>query len=141
MYLLLDFPYISNKILFLLFLFSYSVIPVSFETSYTVNHQILLSMRFPRQEQWCGLPFPSPWDLPHLGIEPVSPSVAGEFFTTDIREDFSSIHFAYFNNQRKISITKGQDQKLSVYSNDKTIISFKLNQNDHRKQSQNFAFL
>ena len=25
---------------------------------------------FSRQEYWSGLPFPPPWDLPHLGIEP-----------------------------------------------------------------------
>ena len=28
-------------------------------------------MRFPRQEYWSGLPFPSPGNLPHLGIKPV----------------------------------------------------------------------
>ena len=31
-----------------------------------------LSMGFPRQEYWSGLPFPSPRDLPHPGIEPTS---------------------------------------------------------------------
>ena len=39
-----------------------------------------LSMGFPRQEYWNGLPFPSPGDLPHPGIEPVSPELAGKFF-------------------------------------------------------------
>ena len=29
-------------------------------------------MEFSRQEYWSGLPFPSPGDLPDLGIEPVS---------------------------------------------------------------------
>jgi len=29
-------------------------------------------MGFPRQENWSGLPFPSPGDLPDLGVEPVS---------------------------------------------------------------------
>ena len=32
--------------------------------------QICLSMGFPRQEYWSGLPFPSPGDLPDPGIEP-----------------------------------------------------------------------
>ena len=27
-------------------------------------------MGFPRQEYWSGLPFPSPGDLPDLGIKP-----------------------------------------------------------------------
>ena len=37
------------------------------------------------QEYWSGLPFPSPRDLPNTGIKstsPVSPALAGEFFTT-----------------------------------------------------------
>ena len=36
-------------------------------TSWTVAHQTL-SMGFPRQEDWSGLPFPSPGDLPDPGI-------------------------------------------------------------------------
>ena len=32
-----------------------------------------LSMGFSRQGYWSGLPFPPPGDLPHPGIEPVSP--------------------------------------------------------------------
>ena len=41
-----------------------------FVTSWTVAHQALLSMGFPRQEYWSGLPFPPPGDLPDPGIEP-----------------------------------------------------------------------
>ena len=44
-----------------------------------------LSMGFPRQEYWSGLPFPSSGDLPDPGIEPaslMSPALAGGFFTT-----------------------------------------------------------
>ena len=37
--------------------------------------QTPLSMEFSRQEYWSGLPFPSPGDLPDLGIEPGSPAV------------------------------------------------------------------
>ena len=43
-----------------------------FMTPWTVAHQAPRSMGFARQEYWSGLPFPSPWDLPHPGIEPVS---------------------------------------------------------------------
>ena len=39
-------------------------------TSRTVALQASLSMGFSRQEYWGGLPFPSPGDLPKLGIEP-----------------------------------------------------------------------
>ena len=43
-------------------------------------------MGFDRQEYWRELPFPSPEDLPDPGIEtasPVSPVLAGGFFTTE----------------------------------------------------------
>ena len=38
----------------------------------TIACQAPLSMKFPRQEYWSGLPFPSPGDLPNLGIKPAS---------------------------------------------------------------------
>ena len=40
-------------------------------TPWTVAHQAPLSMGFPRQEYWTGLPFPLPGDLSDPGIEPV----------------------------------------------------------------------
>ena len=54
-------------------------------TPWTVAHQAPLSIEFPRQEYWNGLPFTSPGDLPHPGIEPaslVSPALAAGFFAT-----------------------------------------------------------
>ena len=45
-----------------------------FVTPWTASHQTLLSMEFPKQEYWSGLPFPSPGGLPDPGIEPVSPA-------------------------------------------------------------------
>ena len=42
----------------------------------------LLSMGCLTQEYWSVLPFPSLGDLPNPGIEPVSPALAGGFFTT-----------------------------------------------------------
>ena len=44
--------------------------------------QAPLSMAFPRQEYWSGLPLPSPGNLPDTGIEPDSPTLAGGFFIT-----------------------------------------------------------
>ena len=41
-------------------------------TPWTVTRQASLSMGFPRQESWNGLPLPSPGDLPNPGIQPVS---------------------------------------------------------------------
>ena len=46
-----------------------------FGTPWTVAYQASLSMGFSRQEYWSGLPFPSPGDLPHQGIEPRSPAL------------------------------------------------------------------
>ena len=44
----------------------------SFLTPWTVACQAPLSMGFPRQEYWSGLPFPSPGDLSNPGIEHMS---------------------------------------------------------------------
>ena len=57
-----------------------------FATPWTIAHQAPLSMGFPRQEYWIELPFPTPGDLPHLGIKsrsPVLPVLAGRVFTTE----------------------------------------------------------
>ena len=54
-------------------------------TPWTVAHQASLSLGFPRQEYWNGLPFLSPGDLPDPGVKtasPVSLALEGEFFTT-----------------------------------------------------------
>ena len=57
--------------------------PDSFETPWTVACQAPLSMGFPRQKYWRGLPFPPPGDLPDPGTEPRSTHIAGRFFTTE----------------------------------------------------------
>ena len=57
-----------------------------FLTPWAAARQAPLSMEFPRQEYWSGLPFPSPGDLPNPGIKStplVSPALAGGFFTTE----------------------------------------------------------
>ena len=56
-----------------------------FLSPWIVAHQILLSMGFSRQEYWSRFPFPSPGNLPNLGIHLMSltfPALAGGFFTT-----------------------------------------------------------
>ena len=62
------------------------------------------------QEYWSGSPFPSPGDLPDFGIEPaspVSPALAGGFFTTEPpgKPLYKSTIFQY-----KIIIFKGKVQ-------------------------------
>ena len=53
-----------------------------FVTPWTAARQVLLSMEFSRQEYRQGLPFPPPGDLSNPGIKPVSPALAGGFFTS-----------------------------------------------------------
>ena len=65
-----------------LLLFSRSVLSNSFVILPTAACQASMSVGFPRQENWSGLPFPPSGDLPGLGITPVSPALAGGFFTT-----------------------------------------------------------
>ena len=50
----------------------------------TVAIQAPLPTRFPKQEYWSGLPFPSPGDLCNPGFEPMSPVLAGRFFTAEL---------------------------------------------------------
>ena len=40
---------------------------------WTVAHQASLSIGFPRQKCWSEVPFPSPGDFPHPGMEQRSP--------------------------------------------------------------------
>ena len=51
-------------------------------TPWTVACQATLFMEFSKQEYWSRLLFPAPGDLPDPRIEPVSPTLAGGFFTT-----------------------------------------------------------
>ena len=47
-------------------------------TPWTLARQALLSMGFAGREHWSGLPFPSPGDLPNLGIESGSPALQAD---------------------------------------------------------------
>ena len=104
-----------------------------FDIPWTVGHQAPTSMRFPRQEYWSGLPFPTPGDLPNPGIEtasPVSPTLAGGFFTTKspgnpifltMLRFYSAWPFPVTGNMLTVSATGGphmlqtdQDNSLSA---------------------------
>ena len=56
---------------------SLSRVPL-FATPWTVAYQAPLSMEFSRQEYWSELPFPSPGNLPHPGIEAGSPTLQAD---------------------------------------------------------------
>ena len=52
-----------------------------FKTPWAVVCRAPLSIRFPRQNYWSGLLFPSPGDLPDPGNEPGSPALQEDAFT------------------------------------------------------------
>ena len=54
-----------------------------FATPWTVAYQVPSSVGFSRQEYWSGLPFPSPEDLPHPGIEPRSPALQADALSSE----------------------------------------------------------
>ena len=51
----------------------------SFVTQRIIANQATLSMKFPKQQYWSGLPFPSPGDLLDPGIKPMSPTQQADF--------------------------------------------------------------
>ena len=55
----------------------------------SVAHQPPLSLGFPQQEYWSGLPFPPPGDLPDIGTEPKTSALVGGFFTTGKAQGWS----------------------------------------------------
>ena len=58
-----------------------------FAPPWTVILQAPPSMAFFSQENWCGLPFPSPRDLPNRWTKPMYltyPALAGGFLTTSV---------------------------------------------------------
>ena len=84
-----------------------------------VAHQAPLSLEFPRQECWNGLPFPLPGDLPEPGIQSVSPALASRFFTPEPPEKLEEKTHMIINWCRKAiwpnstPITNSKDLGLS----------------------------
>ena len=73
-------------------------------TPWTVAHQAPLYMKFPRQEYWSRLPFPSSGDLPDSGIEPASPA----FQADSLLLNHQRSHHKYFKKERREREGKGQ---------------------------------
>ena len=55
-----------------------------FVTSWTIAHQVPLSMEFSRQTYWSGLPFPPPGDLPNPGIKPKSSTLLADLLPSEL---------------------------------------------------------
>ena len=74
-------------------------------TPWTVTNLVPLYMEFSRQENWSGLPFPTPGDLPDPGIKPMSLTfltLAGRFFTIALPGKLNSL--------MKILVTESSDR-------------------------------
>ena len=54
-----------------------------FATLWTIACRASLTMGLSRQEDWSGLPFPSPGHLPDRKVEPTAPALAGGLFITE----------------------------------------------------------
>ena len=63
-----------------------------FETPWTIVCKAPLSVEFSRQEYWSGLPFPSPGDLPHPGIEPKSPTLRADALPSEPPGNACEVH-------------------------------------------------
>ena len=64
----------------------------SFVTPWTIARQPPLSMGFPMQQHWSGLPFPPPGDLPNPGTEPTSSALGSRFFTICTTREARAFH-------------------------------------------------
>ena len=64
-----------------------------FATPWTVAKQAPQSMEFSRGEDWSGLPFPSPGDLPNPGIEPRSPTLQADALPSEPPEKPSVLYY------------------------------------------------
>ena len=76
-------------------------------TPWTVARQAALSMGFPRQEYWSGLPCPPPGDLPNPGIKPaslMSPALADGFPTSGATWEAPKYHVLTLFNPMDCSL-------------------------------------
>ena len=80
-----QFAYIVYVYVYMRAVSCFSHVPL-FATLWAVACQAPLSMGFSKQEYWTGLLFPSPGNLSNPRIKPMSPALAGRFFTTEPRE-------------------------------------------------------
>ena len=60
-----------------------------FATPWTIALHAPLSMGFSRQEYFCGLPFPSPGDLPDPGIKSRSPTLQADSLPSELPGKYS----------------------------------------------------
>ena len=78
-----------------------------FATPWTAAYQASQSIGFSRQEYWSGLPFPSPGDLPNLGIEPRSPALQADALLSELPGKPASNNASYRQRHRTVGTLIG----------------------------------
>ena len=77
----------------------------------TIARQALLSMGFPRQEYWSGLPFPSTGDLPNPRIKPRPPALKADSLPTELQGRSSCSQYLLSEGQAG-AISPGQGARI-----------------------------
>ena len=105
----------------------------SFAIPWTVACQALLSMGFPRQEYWNGLPFPFPGDPPDPGIEPISSALAGGFFTAKPPRKFK-LNFTVSIKITLVAVVGGWIEEEQVWRPEETSQTYCNSQGEAERQ-------
>ena len=92
------------------------------------SHKAPLSIGFPRQEYWNGLPCLPPGDLPDPGIKPTSlksPVLAGGFFTTSTTCEAHDMLQGMLNKVKKtIGNTLAAPELKDITAGDSSVLGF-----------------
>ena len=73
-------------------------------------------MEFFRQQYWSGLPFPSPGDLPNLGIEPGSPTLQADTLPSEPPGKHNAAYLAPNSNDCSFIYSFSQQVSFGIYS-------------------------
>ena len=103
-----------------LLMFSHWVVSDTFAIPWTVTQQVPPSMGFSRQVYLSGLPFPSSGNLSDPGIKPVSPALAGGFFTTEPLGKPNVSYYIHKNTNRNLGKMTWQRNIFQKQEQDKT---------------------
>ena len=79
-----------------------------FETPWTVACQASLSMGFPKQEHWSGLPFSPPGNFPNPGIKSLSPLSPALLVDSLLLNHWGSTNFILIISYKHIAVNSNQ---------------------------------
>ena len=85
-------------------------------TLWTTARQGALSLGFPRQDDWSGLPFLPPGDLPNPGMELQSPVLVGRFFTSHPTGKSSLLFWVNYLNFFKLLFNNTYQKNYSLFT-------------------------